>query len=170
MSEYRKGKHRSDDTKRKISESLKGNHHSEESKRKMSNAKKGIKFTVEHKKKISESHEREKCYNWKGGISYEPYCQLFNKKFKEKIRNQFGRRCFICGISEEINGRKLSIHHVNYNKDCLCDGSKHYFIPLCDSCHAKTNFNREFYEKLLMGCYEDPYMILYFDDEFKVDI
>lgn len=50
-----KGKRRSEETKRKISESLKGRKQSEETKRKISEAKKGIPLSDEHRKKKSES-------------------------------------------------------------------------------------------------------------------
>lgn len=104
----------------------------------------------------------ENSANWKNGASFKPYCSKFNEEFKEKIRDQFGRQCFICGLSEELNGKKLPVHHINYNKDCLCGDSKCYFVPLCNSCHSRTNNNRRFWEKLLIVCYEDPYMMEYF--------
>lgn len=87
---------------------------------------------------------------WKGGISFEPYCHKFNKAFKETIREKFGRVCFLCPTTEEENGRKLSVHHVNYNKDCLCDGSDCEFVPLCIRCHSKTNNSREHWEQTIM--------------------
>ena len=99
------------------------------------------------------------------GISYLPYCSLFNGKFKEKIRNEFGRQCFICGKSEDQNDRRLDVHHVNYDKNCLCDDSECYFVPLCNTCHLKTNANRWFWEKLLTDCCEDLEMKKYFNDE-----
>ena len=57
------GKHLSDETKQKISETKKGKHymfgkyHSEETKQKMSESHKGKQFSVEHKQKMSESHK-----------------------------------------------------------------------------------------------------------------
>lgn len=48
------------------------------------------------------------------------------------------------------NKRKLSVHHVNYDKNCLCDDNECEFVPLCISCHTKTNHNREFYEKMIL--------------------
>ena len=104
----------------------------------------------------------ENSCHWKGGISFEPYCLLFNEEFKENIREKFNSECFICGLSEELNGKKLSIHHVSYNKNCLYDNSKCYFIPLCSSCHSRTNFNRKIWEKSLTVYCEDPESIKYF--------
>ena len=87
---------------------------------------------------------------WKGGISFEPYCHKFNEAFKELIREKFGRVCFLCPTTEVENGKKLSVHHVNYDKDCLCDDSKCEFVPLCNKCHTRTNFKREYWEKTIM--------------------
>lgn len=84
---------------------------------------------------------------WNGGVSYEPYCTKFDEKFKESIRYKFNRICFICGISEKENGRRLDVHHVNYDKKCLCDDLKCEFVPLCISCHSKTNSKRTYWEK-----------------------
>ena len=147
---YWYGKHRTKDDIEKISISNKGENHwnygkhpSEETKERMSIAKRG-----------------EKSYNRKGGISFEPYYQKFN----EEIRDKFRIQCFICSGSEELNGRKLSVYHINYNKDCLCNDSKCYLVPLCNSCHSKTNFNREFWEKLLTDCYEYPEIMKYLDN------
>ena len=89
--------------------------------------------------------------NWKGGISGSKYCEKFNEVFKEMIRELFDRRCFLCGITEEEIGRHHDVHHVNYDKDCLCN-SNCEFVPLCRSCHIKTNFKRKYWEDLIM-CY-----------------
>jgi len=85
---------------------------------------------------------------WKGGKSFEPYCFKFNTKFKEYIRNKFERICFLCGKTETENGRKLDVHHVNFNKNCGCDSDETcQFVPLCISCNAKVNFHREAWER-----------------------
>jgi len=99
----------------------------------------------------SENRCGENSPAWRGGISFEPYCHEFNEAFKESIREKFGRVCFLCPTTEEGNDRKLSIHHVSYNKDCLCDDSDCEFVPLCASCHSKTNFNREYWEQMIMN-------------------
>lgn len=87
---------------------------------------------------------------WKGGVSFEPYCPKFNEAFKESIREKFDRVCFLCPTTEEENGRKLDVHHVNYDKSCLCDDAKCEFVPLCVSCHIKTNYNRGYWENLIL--------------------
>lgn len=151
------GKHPSDEARKKNREAHKGKHHSGEARKKMSESHKGEKnhffgkrHTEEARRKMREAEKGEKNHNWQGGISFEPYCPKFNEAFKESVREEFGRVCFLCPKTEEQNGRKLSIHHVNYNKDCLCDSSNCYFVPLCISCHTKTNFNRDYWEGLIM--------------------
>ena len=87
---------------------------------------------------------------WRGGISYEPYCPKFNEPLKERIRDKFGRKCFLCGQPE--NGRKLCVHHIDYDKNVLCNGRAWSLIPLCDSCHNKTSGKqRHYYFNLLIG-------------------
>jgi len=92
----------------------------------------------------------ENSYLWKGGISFEPYCYKFNNDIKEETRDIFNRVCFLCGKSEEENGKKLCVHHVDYNKGQGC-GHSWTLVPLCSSCHAKTNFNRHFWFNLLQN-------------------
>lgn len=52
---HNKGKSRSGETRKKISETLKGHSHSEEAKKKISEANKGKHYTEETKRKISEA-------------------------------------------------------------------------------------------------------------------
>ena len=67
-----------------------------------------------------------------------------------KIRNNYNNICFLCGKTKEENGKNMSIHHTNYDKNCLC-GNNCEFVPLCISCHAKTNYNRNYWEDLIMN-------------------
>lgn len=96
----------------------------------------------EVRKKISESHMGELAPNWKGGISFEPYCPKFNKKFKNEIRERFEFKCYLCGVHENTNSRCLGIHHIDYNKNSICNGHDWAFVPLCSKCHGITGHNR----------------------------
>ena len=58
--EANKGKHRSEETKRKLSEAHKGNRPSEETRQKMSEMRKGKKHSEEWSRKISEAHKGKK--------------------------------------------------------------------------------------------------------------
>lgn len=99
----------------------------------------------------------QKCYdenrygvnnkNWKGGISFLPYCLKFNSKLKESIRNRDNYICQLCGKSQEEEGIKLSVHHIHYDKEnCQPD-----LITLCRSCNIKVNGNRDYWEAFFMS-------------------
>lgn len=79
--------------------------------------------------------------NWRGGISFEPYCDKFNNKFKELVRERDGYICQLCGC--EQNGRKLDVHHIHYDKaNCYPD-----VVALCRSCNSKVNGDRDYWEQ-----------------------
>lgn len=80
--------------------------------------------------------------NWQGGIGKEPYPFKFDKQLKEQIRQRDNHQCQICGKSTKKNGRKMTAHHIDYNKDNL---NPNNLISLCQFCHGKTNYNREIY-------------------------
>lgn len=76
---------------------------------------------------------------WKGGTSFEPYPVSFTEEFKELIRYRDGYKCQRCGCPEIENSKKLSVHHIDYNKE-NCRPSN--LISLCNKCNAKVNFSR----------------------------
>jgi hypothetical protein len=96
--------------------------------------------------------------NWKGGISQQKYCYKFNEPFKQYIREKFNNTCFICGKSKRDNGKNLFVHHIDYNKNAICNGKEWAFVPLCASCHSKTNGNRWYYYNLLINYWAYKYM------------
>lgn len=160
ISAAKKGKPLSKETRLKMSKALMGNtrkrgsYLSDETKQKLSDSLLGRKFSDEHKAKISKAlkgkRTGELSHAWKGGISFEPYCPKFNEAFKESVREKFNRVCFLCDMPEVENGQRLSIHHVNYDKTCLCNDIECEFVPLCVSCHTKTNHNRDYWEELIL--------------------
>jgi GT2 family glycosyltransferase len=81
---------------------------------------------------------KEKNPNWRGGTAREGYDYIFNDKLKGKIRERDNHSCQICGIKESYKNH--DIHHIDYNKK---NSIPLNLITLCESCHAKTNFNRE---------------------------
>ena len=156
------GKHRPEDVRQKISDGRKGIVFSEEHKRKLREAAKrgdmgflegntvnmGRKHTDATRRKMSVAHSAEKCHLWRGGISFGKYCPKFNNEFKERVRNYFGRCCYVCGKNEADNGKRLDVHHVNYQKMACCEEDvKPLFVPLCVSCHSKTHYDREYWEE-----------------------
>lgn len=136
---FRKGIPISFITSKKMSEIRKGKHPTEKTLKKMSenNCMKRPEIIA----KISgENHP-----NWLGGKSFGIYCPKFNNKKKEEIRNKYNRCCIICDKPETTNitknGKqiKLSVHHIDYNKLQGCENHEWRLVPLCISCHMKTN-------------------------------
>ena len=84
--------------------------------------------------------------NWKGGLAYQNYPMEFCKELKELIRIRDNHTCQYCGKPESDLRRKLNVHHIDYDKKNLLPKN---LISLCDSCHSKTNFNRERWIKKL---------------------
>lgn len=80
--------------------------------------------------------------NWKGGISKSPYPFDFDEELKELIRKRDYNTCQLCGKSEEENGRKLDIHHIDYVKENLNPSN---LISLCRSCNVKVNGTRKYW-------------------------
>ena len=91
---------------------------------------------------------------WRGGTSFAPYCEKFNDACRERVREEFGHRCIVCGLRESENctkngfHRKLSVHHIRYDKQEGCNGNDFFLVPLCMSCHTKTsNGDRVYWER-----------------------
>jgi hypothetical protein len=107
-----------------------------------------------YKKRIS--HQGDKCSRWKGGVSFEPYCPKFTEEFRNRVRFFWGYICGNpeCGKTQEENGERLSVHHVHFDKQVCCNDRPAMFIPLCRSCHTKTNNDEKKYIKI----YEDIIM------------
>jgi len=90
-------------------------------------------------------HQSGKNNNaWKGGITPQPYGPEFNKERKEKIRKKYNYRCQECFRHQNELGYKIPIHHIDYNKK---NNQESNLISLCMKCHARTNFDREFWIK-----------------------
>jgi hypothetical protein len=82
----------------------------------------------------------EKNPNWKGGVSKFPYRQDWTKELKEYIRKRDNNRCQLCFKHQSELKRKLTLHHIDYDKqNCSNDN----LISLCIGCHGKTNTNRD---------------------------
>lgn len=79
--------------------------------------------------------------NWKGGISYEPYCSIWgDKEYKKYIRDRDGNKCLnpACTKKDIV----LHIHHIDYNKK-NCSPSN--LITVCRSCNTSANKDRDWH-------------------------
>ena len=110
-----------------------------------------LKNSEKHKKAVQSEENREKlsqycgdkASNWQGGISFDPYCEKFNERKKEEVREQYNRKCYICGKDEKENitkinkMRKLSVHHIDNDKEQGCNNKPWKLLPLCMHCHNR---------------------------------
>jgi hypothetical protein len=121
---WNKGGHISEITREKLREIHMGKKASPQTKEKMSIARKG-RFVG------------EKSWNWKGGLSFEPYSTDWTGTLKRAIRERDHYVCQLCGKLQ--SDEAFSIHHIDYDKkNCSPDN----LITLCRKCHIKTNADR----------------------------
>ena len=93
----------------------------------------------------------EKNPAWNGGTSREPYGLEFGPLLREEIRKRDNYTCQIpeCGLVQ--NGRKFSVHHIDYDKK---NNGNLNLITLCLPCHMKTNYNREYWQNYFQNLQE----------------
>ena len=120
-------------------------------KNRLRNVRLGYRHSDEMKLRFSEKRRGPGNPHWMGGKSFSPYCIKFDDEFKEHIRDKFGRKCYICSKGEEENGMRLSVHHIDYNKNSICNGKEWAFVPLCMSHHCQSNYNRCHWFNLLIN-------------------
>lgn len=137
----------SEETKKKISESHKGMHLKPEVIEILRKTHLGIPRSEETKQKLREAFKGEKHPNWQGGITHLPYCEKWTADLRERCRAFFGYVCMECGTPQNQLERKLFCHHINFDKMSCCNDKTPLFIPLCSSCHGKTNYNRDYWEE-----------------------
>jgi 5-methylcytosine-specific restriction endonuclease McrA len=91
--------------------------------------------------------QKERHPLWQGGISRQPYAFDFNEKLKNIIKERDNFCCQLCGSQ-----KKLCIHHIDYKKS---NSDEDNLITLCQSCHSKTNANREFWINYFRSSHEN---------------
>ena len=151
------GRTKTEDTKRKISETMKGDKHhyygkhfSAEHKRKLSESLKGKlagennpnygkKASLETRRKMSECRRLEKNPRWLGGKSFEPYGLEFNEELKRSIRERDNYTCQYMGEPAK------DCHHIDYDKT---HNTPDNLITLCRKCHTMANSNRTYWKRL----------------------
>jgi len=105
---------------------------------------KNRKCSEKTREKIRQSKLGEKNPMWNDGSSAKLYGIEFNNKLKEQIRKRDTYLCRECGIIQECLPRKLSVHHIDYNKE---NNDIYNLISLCGICHSKTQKDRKYWTK-----------------------
>lgn len=165
-----KGRNLTPEHKAKISQSVRENCNSPEFREYLRQINMGKKCSEETKRKMSVAHKEEIPWNkgrelpsltrlrmslgrrgksigasnpnWKGGIAATPYSPEFDSSYKKEISAVYKDKCALC----EKGRDRLHTHHINFNKQ---DNMMWNLIPLCNSCHSKTNHNRPYWISLL---------------------
>ena len=77
------------------------------------------------------------CFDQSRTMSVREYPKEFRKQ-RLFILEKYGEYCIICGRYSNI------VHHVDYDKNNNYDMN---LVVLCKSCHAKSNFERDYWEE-----------------------
>jgi hypothetical protein len=143
----RTGTTHAEETKDKISETKTGSHHSPETCAQMSishtglvdgenNPMFGTNRSEETRRRQSATNQGILYDEWEEFAKDSPYCPKFNERCRESNREKYGRCCFLSGTTEDDNGQKLSVHHVDMNKNRGCDGHAWKLVPLAAKFHS----------------------------------
>lgn len=139
-----KGIPKSEEHKRKISDTFKKNKISSGTNNPFYGKKHDEKTKLILSKQTKERYKiKENTPNWQGGISYEPYTRDFDNNLKKQIRERDNNICQNPNCNKKIK-IKGDVHHINYIKE---DCAENNLITLCKSCHAKTNRNRKYWQQ-----------------------
>lgn len=129
----------------KIRKSLEGRKYSQERRDNMSKAHMGFKHSEATVQKMRISRSGAGNAAWQGGISYEPYGLEFNAELREQIRKRDEHKCQVCVTDQKGLRRKLSVHHIDYDKK---NNKPENLVSLCESCHTATNSNRRYWQEV----------------------
>jgi len=82
--------------------------------------------------------------SWKGGISCEPYCDVWlDKEFKKSIKDRDGNICLNPDCWRNCDHLPLGLHHIDHNKK-NCNPNN--LITLCASCNSRANTSRKWHK------------------------
>lgn len=95
------------------------------------------------------AHTRENHHHWNPESSRVRYPVAFNTHLRKHIRNRDNRTCQMCQKTEKENGKRLDVHHIDYNK---LNNDTSNLISLCPVCHSRihnrVNLWQEYFSKL----------------------
>ena len=93
--------------------------------------------------------------NWKGGISKNPYCEIWSdKEYKQSIFERDNNECQNPKCRKNCNHLPLGIHHIDHNKQ---ECNPWDLITTCAGCNSRANFNKPYWKKLYQGIMTEKY-------------
>jgi len=95
-----------------------------------------------NQKCFGEYHRGKNSSLWVNGNTEYEYPRIFSNKLKDTVRERDEKKCVLCGLDELKNERKLSVHHIDYDRE---NCSMNNLVSLCDVCHGKTHGNRNYW-------------------------
>lgn len=137
----------------------------QEHKEKLSKINKNRVITEETRQKYREANKGvnnpfcDKEYFLKHGKlkSYEPYCELFSRGFRDRCRAWYNYQCVWCGTMWVPGMKQFHVHHVTENKNTCCDKTTPLFVVLCHHCHAKTTKRKKYWEPIFTDIINNYY-------------
>ena len=85
-------------------------------------------------------HSGSNHYKWVGGTTEYP--PTFNEQLRARVRVRDNFVCRVCDIPELECSERLSVHHIDHNKE---NNDMSNLISLCKGCHTKTTNRKEYW-------------------------
>lgn len=89
----------------------------------------------------------ERNPRWQGGIAQKNYNNFYST-LKNEIRQRDNYTCQLCQATENELGYKLSIHHIDYDKEYSEEDN---LVALCKRCNSLVNIDREEWTRFFKG-------------------
>lgn len=119
-----------------------GKHHTQKAIEKIRTARIGKHHSKKTREKISIANSGTNNHFWQEGKSFELYSRKWTNKLRQSIRKRDNFTCQNCNTHQNKLKRKLDVHHIDYNKQ-NCNHNN--LISLCNKCHRKTNYRRNYW-------------------------
>ncbi|GJQ43724.1 MAG: hypothetical protein JETCAE03_32220 [Ignavibacteriaceae bacterium] len=138
--EDRFGKEKANEIKAKISDAIRGEKNGFYGKHHTNTKKLGRDVSGKKNPMFGKGYliKGERNGAWQGGISFGEYGEEFTLELRTEIRKRDKFTCQVCYKNGYV------VHHIDYIKN---HNEKENLITTCNSCHAKTNFNRDYWQQ-----------------------